>query len=162
MSDMSKWIKVEDKLPEIGRYVLVTCKSGFSNRPSYFIELAKYYGNDSWMLSDDEYNVPAPVIAWQEPPKPYIEPEFINAEFDTVDNYSFIMKTAEDYWPENHYMVLYTGTHPDGKTFMHKEYFETEKQALDRADKLFNDSEVRCIHVNAYNGGIIKNVTKSN
>ena len=39
-----EWIKVEDILPEKGKYVLVTFKSGFDNKPSYGLEIAEYYG----------------------------------------------------------------------------------------------------------------------
>ena len=156
-----EWIKVEDRLPEKGQYVLVTFKSGFDNRPSYGLEIAEYYGNNSWALTDGEYDVAGPVIAWQELPKPYIDPEFKDAKFNTIDNHYYQMVVdGEDNWPEDYYMVQYTGIDDDNKTFIHRDYYRTEKLALNRVSELYDNCKIKYIAAYAYGGKEIKRISK--
>lgn len=156
-----EWIKIEDRLPEKGQYVLVTFKSGFDNRPCYGLEVAQYYGDNVWELTDGEYDVPGPVIAWQELPKPYIEPEFKDAKFNTTDNHYYQMIVEGDNWPEDYYMVQYTGTDDDNdKTFLYRDYYRTEKLALDRVSELYDNSKIKYIAAYAYGGKEIKRISK--
>lgn len=84
-----EWIKVEDKLPEIGKTVLATVKYGPSTNgdSSYHMVTARcfQYKDDKpfWMESAaDEYEV-GPVIAWMELPEPYIdEPGEFERKYD--------------------------------------------------------------------------------
>ena len=156
-----EWIKVEDRLPEKGKYVLVTFKSGFDNKPSYGLEIAEYYGNNSWELTDGEYDVPGPVIAWQELSKPYIEPEFKDAKFNTTDNHYYQMIVdKEDNWPEDYYMVQYIGIDDDNKTFIHRDYYRTEQLALNRVSELYDNCKIKYIAAYAYGGKEIKRISK--
>ena len=158
---MSKWIKVKDRLPEKGQYVLVTYKGGFDNRPTYGLEIAEYYGDNLWELTDGEYDVPGPVIAWQDLPKPYIEPGFEDATFNTIDNHYYQMVVdEEDTWSKDYYMVQFTGIDANNKTFIHREYYKTEKLALDRVNELSNNDEVKYITACAYGGKEIKRINR--
>ena len=84
-----EWIKIEDKLPEIGKTVLATVKYGPSTNgvSSYHMVTARcfQYNDDKpfWMESEaDEYEV-GPVIAWMELPEPYIdEPGEFERKYD--------------------------------------------------------------------------------
>lgn len=155
-----EWIKVEDRLPEKGKYVYVTVKIGYDNRPSYVLEIAEYYGGKSWGMTDGENDVAGSVIAWQELPKPYIEPEFKNAKFNTKDNHYYMIVDEEDNWPEDYYMVQYTGVNDDNKTFIHRDYYMTEKLMLDRVNELNDNCKITYIAVYAYGGKEIKRISK--
>lgn len=47
-------------------------------------------------MTDGENDVAGSVIAWQELSKPYIEPEFKNAKFNTKDNHYYMIVDEED------------------------------------------------------------------
>lgn len=155
-----EWIKVEDRKPETNKVVLVTFKSGFDNRPTYTIELARYCNDGTWEDCYSEYNLTG-VIAWQELPKPYIEPEFKDAKFNTIDNHYYQMIVdGEDTWPEDYYMVQYTGVDDDNKTFIHRDYYRTEKLALNRVSELYDNCKIKYIAAYAYGGKEIKRISK--
>lgn len=88
-----EWIKVEDKLPEIGKTVLVTIKGNCLTSPTYQMCTAYCSGGDKpgWMESvAAEYEV-GDVIAWMELPKPYIDEP---GEFERQYNVWYIKGTV--------------------------------------------------------------------
>lgn len=155
-----EWIKVEDRKPETNKVVLVTFKSGFDNRPTYYIELARYCIDGTWGDCYGEYNLYG-VIAWQELPDPFVEEEFKNHKQEKLDGHRISILTEMDNVPkEPHYTVQYNGINSDGKSFIDAKYFKTKDEALDLFIELITQERIRNVHVYDTNMSTIKRLDR--
>jgi len=68
MDNQEQWIPIEERLPEKGQQVLVSCDSGYVTY-DYYDSLLPYGVKDKWFTSF--YNSEEKVIAWMPLPKPY-------------------------------------------------------------------------------------------
>lgn len=156
------WNRVEDKLPEMGKQVLVTTKAGFANKPYYSRCIAVYYPqNNYWMDKNMEYEVNN-VIAWQELPQVYVEPVFRNKKLLTDDNKVYYVETTENTKPNvPYYTVFSTITFKDGNVYVDTNYFVKEENALTEVERL-SKLEYSPMHIIMYNPDmkIIHNINK--
>lgn len=155
-----EWIKVEDRKPEVDKAVLVTIKSGFDNRPTYTIELGRYYNDGSWGDCYNEYNLFG-VIAWQELPDVFVEEEFRNHKLEKLDSNRISVQTEMDNVPkEPHYTVQYNGINSDGKSFIDAKYFKTKDEALDLFIELITQERILNVQVYDTNMSTIKKLDR--
>ena len=155
-----EWIKVEDRKPEVYKVVLVTIKSGFDNRPTYYTELARYYNDGTWgdLYGENEFSN---VIAWQELPEAFVEEEFKNYKQEKSDGYRISIQTEMDNVPtEPHYTVQYNGINSDGKSFIDAKYVKTKDEALDLFMELITQERIRNVHVYDTNMSMIKRLDR--
>ena len=66
---MTNWIPVNEKLPEVGKDVLVTIKDDSADSSNYYTSVGWYYIG-AWIV---ENTLCYQVTAWMEFPKPYEE-----------------------------------------------------------------------------------------
>ena len=57
-------------------------------------------------------------------------------------------------------LTQYTGTDDDNKTFIHRDYYRTEKLALNRVSELYDNCKIKYITAYAYGGKEIKRISK--
>ena len=155
-----EWIKIEDRKPEVNKVVLVTFKSGFDNRPTYTIELARYCNDGLWNDCYNEYEL-TNVIAWQDLPDAFVEEEFKNHKQEKLDGHRISILTEMDNVPnEPHYTVQYNGRNSDGKSFIDAKYFKTKDEALNLFMELITQERILNAHVYDTNMSTIKRLDR--